>query len=292
MENEINLRDYLEVVVKKWYLVLASMVIAALLIGLPSLSKKSLYEAKAALLLKEQNSTQQLGGIQNILGVVGITKKGEDFTILLHSRAVAARVLDDLDLTRRIRGWNAPEVKRQNIVFAVQNMAKFSEKDGLYEIKVITDNPVLSADIANGFAKAGADLWNKLNYTEARKKREYIESQLPRVDSDLRKAEMALKKFSLISPNDLSLKGIEFKRLEREYLIQDAIYTMLKKEYASAKIEESKEIEPFSMIDPAERPLKPLKSNVFYDFIIGAVMGLLIGIFISFGLEYWEKTGR
>ena len=47
MENEINLRDYLEVVAKRWYLVLVSMVIAALLIGLPSISKKSLYEAKA-----------------------------------------------------------------------------------------------------------------------------------------------------------------------------------------------------------------------------------------------------
>jgi uncharacterized protein involved in exopolysaccharide biosynthesis len=292
MENEINLRDYLEVVAKRWYLVLVSMVIAALLIGLPSISKKSLYEAKAALLLKGQNNAQQLGGIQNILGVVGITKKGEDFPILLQSRAVATKVLDDLSLTKRIKGWDAPQVKKQNLVSAVQNMVKFSDKGGLFEIKAVTDDPALSTDVANVFAQAGADLWNKLNYTEARKKREYIESQLPRVDSDLRNAELALKKFSLISPNDLSLQGIEFKRLEREYLIQDAIYTMLKKEYASAKIDESKEIEPFSMIDPAEKPLKPMKSNIPYDFAIGAIMGSLIGIFLAFGIEYWERSGR
>lgn len=292
MEKEINLRDYLEIITKRWYLVLASTIVAALLIGMPSLSKKVLFEAKAALLLKNENSSiGQLVGIQNLFGI----KTGgqeENFPVLLQSRSVAAKVLDDLALTKKIKGWDAPQIKKQDLISSVQNMAKFSDKGGLFEIKVITDDPILSADIANAFAQAGADFWNKLNYTEARKKREYIESQLPRVDADLRRAEAALKKFSLISPNSLSLQGIEFKRLEREYLIQDTIYTMLRKEYESAKIEESKELAPFSMIDPAEKPLKPMKSTVLYDFIIGAIMGMLIGIFMSFGIEYWEKTGN
>lgn len=293
MEEEVNLREYIEVIYKKRILILAITITVALLVGLPSLSKKDIYEAKAALILKENSTTIQnpFAGMQNLFGMK--SNNGANFPILLQSRAVAAEVLDNLQLAKRIKGWDAPGVKRQNLITAVQSMVKFSvsNKEGFFEIKATTDDPSLSADIANAFAVAGEEYWNKMSYTEARKKREYIENQLPRVDADLKRAETSLKKFALISPQAFSLTGVEFKRLQREYEIQDTIYTMLRKEYESAKIDESKEVEPFAMIDPAEKLLSPIKPKVFLSFMTGIMMGLIGGVLLAFVSEYWEKTG-
>jgi len=294
MENEIDIQEYIKILVKRWYLVVMFTVIASVLVGLPTLSKKNMYEANAALLLKGNTATL---GSQNALTAllnVNITPgQGGTFPSLLQSRAVAEGVLNGVNLTKRIKGWDSPTIKKQNLISQVQAMTKFSSGlAGLFEIKVVTDDPILSSDIANGYARAGADYWKKMNYTEARKKREYIESQLPRVGSDLKSAEEALKKFTLIAPSMANLPGVEFGRLQREYEIQDSAYTMLRKEYETAKLEEAKEVDPFSMIDPAEPPSDPIKPKVLLKFVIGAILGLFGGSFMAFGLEYWEKSRR
>jgi uncharacterized protein involved in exopolysaccharide biosynthesis len=266
---------------------------ASLLVGLPTFSKKNAYEAKVALLLK--GNTGGLGSPSSLAGLLGInmsSTQGGTFPILLQSRVVAEGVLEGANLTKRIKGWDSPQTRKQDLISQVQNLAKFSDKGGLFEIKVVTDDPNLSADIANTYARAGADYWKKMNYTEARKKREYIESQLPRVEWDLKRAEESLKRFSLISPSTVNLQGVEFGRLQREYEIQNSAYTMMRKEYESAKLDESKEVDPFSMIDPAEPATIPIKPKVMLNFVIGAILGLFGGSFMAFGLEYWEKTGR
>ena len=153
-------------------------------------------------------------------------------------------------------------------------------------------NSVLSADLANGFADAAINVWKELNYTEARKQREYIESQLPSVERDLRMAENAMKKFSLISPNAGSMQGVEYVRLKRECDIQNATYVMLRKEYESVKLEESKQVDPFSVIEMAKVPIKPVARSVRLRFMIGLILGMGLGVFTAFFLEYWERSGR
>ena len=81
------------------------------------------------------------------------------------------------------------------------------------------------------------------------------------------------------------------KRLEREYEIQNAVYTMLRKEYETTLLEESKEVTPFSIVDPAEVPERPFKPRVKLNTIIGALLGVFAGLFLAFFWEYWETSG-
>jgi uncharacterized protein involved in exopolysaccharide biosynthesis len=292
MEEEINIIDYINVLIKRWYVILLITIVAALYMGMPNISRKDLYEANASMLFKESGSVAQ-SPLAGLLGIKSIPGGGGDaFPIIILSRSVAERVLDDMELKKRIKGWDNPKIEKQELISSVQSMPKYSNEKGLFEIKVTTVDPDLSADIANAFAKAGAEFWNKMNYTEARKKREYIESQLPRVERDLKKAETSLKNFSLISPSVSDLQSVEFKRLERDYKIQEESYTLLRREYEAVKLDESKELQPFTMIDPAEKPLKPIKPKIMLNFVIGTVMGLFGGIFLAFGLEYWSGNIR
>lgn len=74
--------------------------------------------------------------------------------------------------------------------------------------------------------------------------------------------------------------------------ISNSVYTMLRKEYESVKLEESKEIPPFSVVDGAAVPEKPSKPKIKLNTLIGLVLGIFSGVFVAFFQEYWEKSGK
>jgi uncharacterized protein involved in exopolysaccharide biosynthesis len=82
--------------------------------------------------------------------------------------------------------------------------------------------------------------------------------------------------------------GIEIGRLSRELEVQNSVYTMLRKEYETVKLEAAKEIPPFSVVDEAVPPLQKSKPNVKTNTLIGLMLGLFIGVSLAFVLDYWE----
>jgi uncharacterized protein involved in exopolysaccharide biosynthesis len=297
MDEEINLRDYINVLWKRKGLIVLSILVFTGLAFYPQIGKKEIYEAKVCLLLKSGSGSafsSQLAGLQSLLGMgsSGGGSSSNNFPVILSSRAVAEKVLNDLNLVHRIKGWDNPEAERADLVSAVQKMVKFGDKTGLFEISATSPDPIIARDLANAYAMSGAEYWNKLNYTEARKKREYIESQLPKVEYTLKRAEANVKKLTVIYSKGDTEPSIEMKRLQRELEIQNATYIMLRKEYETAKLDEAKELNPFNLIDPAEVPNKPLPNRFMLSVIIGFVFGGFFGVFSSFFLEYWENTGK
>jgi len=309
-DDEIDLREYLEVIRKRWKLIAYITVGLAAAALVFSLLQKPIYEAKTTILLRSGGGSSSLSQFAGLAGLAGISLPSGsgnlgDITQILQSQAVAAKVLDDLKLKERIKGWNDPKIKNQELISAVQGMLKKPKSDGnLIELKIGYTDPILAAEISNGFADALSFYWNKLNYTEARKKKDYIESQLPRVGKELKTAEQKLKQFTLLSPkggtssgllgmvSGAQSQGIEVSRLSRELDIQNSVYTMLRKEYESVKLEESKEISPFSVIDRAVTPEHKSKPKIKLNTMIGLVLGLFSGVFIAFFQEYWEKSGK
>lgn len=311
-DDEIDLREYIEVIRRRWKIIAYLTVGVAVAALVFSLMQKPVYEAKTTILIRSGGGGSSLSQFAGLAGLAGISLPSgggniEDLTEVLQSKAVAAKVLEDLKLRERIKGWNDPKVSDIELASAVQGMLKKPKAaSGLLELKVEYTEPKLSAEIANGFADALSYYWNKLNYTEAKKKKEYIESQLPRVEKELKTAEQRLKQFTLLSPRGGSSatssllgeisgsqsQGIEVVRLSRELDIQNSVYTMLRKEYESTKLEESKEIPPFSVVDQAVPPKFKSKPKVKLNTMIGLVLGLFSGVFVAFFQEYWEKTSK
>ena len=310
--DEIDLRRYIMIILRRW------RVVACLAVGLAAAAffystlQPPVYTAETTILLKESATGGRLSQFAGLAGMAGINLSGgsgnvDDITQIIRSRAVAEKVLRDLKLRDRIKGWDNPKIKEQNLISMVRYMLKKPKEDGnLIDLKVEYSDPVLAAEIANGFTDALSYYWNELNYTEARKKREYIESQLPRVELGLRRAEQRFKQFTLLSPKSgatatqglmggayaSQYQGIEMTQLSRELEIQNTVYTMLRKEYESTKLEESIEIAPFSVIDRAETPMARSKPNIKMGILTGLAAGIFLGIFVAFFQEYWEKSDR
>ena len=310
-DDEINLREYIEIIRKRWKLIACITVGAAAAALVFSLQQKPVYEASATILVRSGGGGSSLSQFAGLAGLAGISLPSgggnlSDLIDILQSKAVAAKVLEDLKLRERIKGWDNPKVTDIELASAVQGMLKKPKiTTGLIELKVAYTEPELSAEIANGFAGALSYYWNRLNYTEARKKKEYIETQLPRIEEELKLAEKKFKRFTLLSPrggpvasnllgaiSGSQSQGIEIERLSRELDISNSVYTMLRKEYESVKLEESKEISPFSVVDEAVVPKSPSKPNVKRNIMIGLVLGMFSGVFIAFFQEYWENSAK
>jgi uncharacterized protein involved in exopolysaccharide biosynthesis len=294
INDEIDLREYIEVLTRRWKAV--AIVALAIIISAFIFSKvqEPIFEAKTTLLLRSSapSAASQFAGLAGMLGINMNSSVGNlgDLTELMKSRAVGAKVLADLKLRDRIKGWNDPRLKNEDLASSVVGMLKPAKTIGnIMEIKVESNDAQLSADLANGFVAAITYYWNELNYSETQKKLKYVEAELPRVEKDLKKVESKLK----LVP--LSTTGYSFSgqgNIQRDYDIYNSVYTMLKKELESTKLEASKEIPPFSVIDTALKPKYPVRPKIKLNIMIGTALGLFAGVFFAFLQEYWEKTVR
>lgn len=292
-KDEIDLREYFDVIRRRWKIITFFAVGLLIIATIMSLLQAPVYEARTTIMTSSRGGGSA-STFANLAAAVGKGVPGgsflSDLSVLLESRAVAAKVVDDLDLRKRIKGWNNPNLKDEQLASIVQSMLQNPSVSGnLIELKVQYTDPKVAAEIVNGYVNALSYYWNKLNYTEAKRKREYIENQLPRVNQDLARIEKQIKSFSLLGVGSPSIK---FKRLEREYEIQNNVYKMLRTEYESVKLDESKEFPPASIIDAAVVPKTPVSPRVKPNAFIGLVLGLCIGLFVGFFQEYWENSEK
>ena len=168
MEDEINIREYLEVLARRWKTILAVMVVMAVLAFYVSLKIKPAYESSTTILLQNDSSSSGASQVAGIAGMLGINLGAGggnlgDLTELLKSKVVAAKVLDDLDLIHKVKGWDNPKTRKSDMISAVSAMIKPAKAAGnILEIKTEADDPQLAADVANGYVSALAYYWNQL----------------------------------------------------------------------------------------------------------------------------------
>ncbi|MBN2057352.1 MAG: hypothetical protein JW782_00960 [Candidatus Saganbacteria bacterium] len=292
--DDLSLRDYVEVVQKRWKTVLVVTLAVMLMVLISTLRQPKTYDAKISILLRSGGSggASQMAGLASLAGVDVVSGGGDrgDLASLLQSKVVAEKVVKDLKLRQRIKGWGDPAYGDDKFAPAVLGMLQKPEEEGnLLGLRVEYTDPVLAAEIANAYADALSYYWNKLNYSEAQKKKEYIEAQLPRVERELVEIEGKIKRFTMLGVNPSS---IELKRLEREFEIQNTVYTMLRKEYETVKLEESKKISPFAVIDRAVVAERPFKPRVKFNLQVGLMLGLFSGVFAAFLQEYWSRSAK
>jgi tyrosine-protein kinase Etk/Wzc len=92
--------------------------------------------------------------------------------------------------------------------------------------------------------------------------------------------------------NALPNKALFLARLERDIKIKNALYLMFTQQYEIAKIEESKENEPFKILDSGyinDKPVFPRKTVMTVGaFIVSFILSLLLAFFI----EYLSKEKK
>lgn len=82
----------------------------------------------------------------------------------------------------------------------------------------------------------------------------------------------------------------ELTNIMRTLTVSEGIYTFLLKKEKEAEIAMASEVGNIRVIDAAIPPEKPIKPNKTMNIILGAIVGLFLGIGLSFFIEYMDDT--
>lgn len=290
MEDEINLKDVVDVLVRRRWTVFWTVVISVAAAFIITLVTKPVYEGKSTILVRAvSGSSYQFSGVASMMGLNlgggGGSGSASDLFELLKTPAINKKIV---------------EIVKEVFPSGPVDIGELKSKlnGNMLEISVLHKDPYMAAYISDAYVQALYYYWNKLNYTEAKKKKEYLEKQLPVTEASLKNAEDKLKSLTYLvtQSKDLQMapsqKTIDIVRLEREVEVQSSIYKMLRSEYESARVEEAKEVSPFSDVDKAEVPNKPVKPKPLLNLAVGFLFGLFAGAFLAFLTDYFKAAYR
>ncbi len=87
-------------------------------------------------------------------------------------------------------------------------------------------------------------------------------------------------------------KALELARLQRAAQVDEKLYVMLQEKYQESRITEVGQLGNVTIIDRAEVPLRPIKPRKRVNLMLGAVIGLMLGLGLAFVIEYTDTSVR
>jgi len=171
---------------------------------------------------------------------------------------------------------------------AVQGMIELNKSGRMYELAVSAFEPQLAADIASTVLDELDIFQRGYNSRKVNKTRRFIEDRLLDTKIELEATEEALKDFrernrSIIGSPQLQL---EQDRLSRDVSVHIGVYTTLKQQLETAKIDEVKELNYVAILDEPVIPLFPSKPRKKFMVVLAGILGIGLGIVLAFIREY------
>ena len=91
---------------------------------------------------------------------------------------------------------------------------------------------------------------------------------------------------------NLPEKSLKLARLQRAAQVDEKIYIMMKEKYQESRITEVGQLGDVRIIDPAKPPIEPIKPKKMLNMILGMIVGLGLGIGVTFVLEAMDNSVR
>jgi len=312
--DEISLLELANVLLKRWKLVLALPLLAALIAAAISLVLAPMYTATASFVPETESGGMNLpGGLVGLAAQFGVSVPTEANSPAFYADVLRSRTLRDEVLSARfpdprseaagdsaslleildIEGDSPAErleAGRKKLGDAIS--VRVDNETGIVSASVETRYPALSADVANLFI----DLLNQFNLetrqSNAQARRRFIEERMGEAEDELRAAEDDLQDWlerNRQFENSPELR-FQYERLQRQVTIKQEVFTTLRRSYEEARIQEVNDTPVITVIDravPPERKSSPRrKLNVILAFFLGGVLG----VFGAFGREFAERA--
>jgi len=210
--QEIDLLDYLFVIVRRWKSIARNVAIIVLLVIIISFLLPKSYTARTTILPPDDtNSAGLLSALSNSplsnLLLTETSTTSDLFVEILKSRSVLDGVLQDK--------YEFPKDKKdkKNLdsltlleIFDLESLEKARKKlfkkasvtasqEGIVQVDVELHHPQLAADVANGFVRHLDEINKKKTSSKAKNSRIYIEIQLKLTEEKLTAASEKLAKF-------------------------------------------------------------------------------------------------
>ena len=245
-EDAINLLDLFEVIAKRWPMIFKVTTVVCILSVIVSFLLPKIYQSTARIIPPQQDGgmlgmmTALAGNMGGFAGdILGKGTTADLYVGMLKTEAVKDAIIDRFkmlevdELQYRADAYNILDKK---VDIAV------GKKDGIVSIRVEDKDPKRATDMANAYVEELEKLTLRLNITDARKSRSFLQERLGKANADLARAEDNLKAFQashklLDLPEQAkeSIKGIA--QLRAQLATQEVQLAALRQQYTDSSNE-------------------------------------------------------
>jgi len=265
-----------------------------------------MYTSSGKISSSSSGSKPQFSGLASQFGInlsAGTSSTSWVYPEIIKSRQIAKRML-----VKTFKSDENNEKKLINILLDRSNIFDFNNVDtvkalnkfislidiqedrktGIYTIQITTKNNLLSKQLLQALFDELQNFQLTYNQNQHKKAREFIEERISLTRIELVKAEETLKNFTSKNrriENSPQLL-LEKNRLNRDVSVPLQVFTTLREELETAKIEEYKEKDYIVIIDNPSLSLNPSKPNISIVIFALIMAGLFVSIFTIIFIEY------
>lgn len=301
-EDEIDLIDYLEVIVRRRWLIILGMVLFAVgAVGYERfLAPSAEFEAEANLLLLDNREVDTTGAIVKKTVNLGVLQSYPALSYVLDQPAlssngdsVTVRQVLDPDSTSTVHG----------LMQAVSGMVEgTTDESGVISITVTNANPRLAASIANAHMGALVKYYSDIQREQVQRTLSFIQSRLLELESGLRAAEDSLytlrTRYQEVSDEPAELRRVsrETSWIQQTVEARTEVYRRLLNQREQVRIRSEREGPKFEVLNYATaEDSRKTGLSVRERAGLAAGAGLVLSLLLAFLLEFVSrnrKSGR
>ncbi len=274
-EEEIDLREYINVLIKRKGVIILIFLIAVITAALVSYFVLTpIYQSSISFLVNRELVRQQY-----YYPASSVNPYISDILILLTRDLILKEAVEKINLDYKY-GEIREKVEANNI-----------EDTNIITLTVEDKDPKIAKDLANYIVKIFIEK-NQFKYDEKRKIAEenlkIYKEQLDDVERNIIEIEKMKQKVAISA----GVPDVE-KHFQTSLLLNSLVTERNTRNFLISKVSSIKEdlmnYQAFKIIEPAVEPISPIKPNKELNILIAGVLGLFVGIFVAFFLEFWQK---
>ena len=179
-------------------------------------------------------------------------------------------------------------------VNGVIGMINIQQNDSFYDLTISAPEALFARDFAIALIEELDTYQREYNKAKTSDARRFIEERIIDTEKELKGAEEALKNFrdrNRRIENSPALL-LEEQRLSREVTVLTGVFTTLKQQLETTKIEEVKDTDYVVVLDPPEAPLHKTGPKRRLMVIMAGFFGIGLGIVMAFVKEYIDNKAE
>ena len=277
--EDVTLIRGIDILLRRWQIVAGLPVLATAVTVLASFLVPPGYTATTTFVPEVRTQNRLPTGVAGLAGQLGVSLGGDPsqsprfYGEVLRSRELFERVLTSRFPDPRARSGQADSVRLLEVLRVGGRDGADSLARGVEEltelVSVIPDNQtsIVRLSVTVSYAPLAAAVANRLvaylnefnthkRQSQARERRRFTEERVAAADSELRRAEDAVKTFYERNRGWQQAPELVFEetRLRRQVTVSQEVFLTLKREYETARIEEVNDTPVITVIDPAVPP--------------------------------------
>jgi len=264
-EKEVDLRDYINMVKKRWKIILIIFLVSTITSGVVSFLLPKTYEASA--MVKIGRTRGRL--LEESSTVIEIFK----------ARPILEKVAEELNIP-------PTQEKLQELASKI----KMKEKSGLLEIRGRGETPEEAVKLVNGVTTVLLKRHEQIFARARTILEEYLASGKQRLVEIEREIKMLRKKIEELGATDSEAKAMVVRGYMEGLERSRDRYEQLQVELREKKMEESYGTVSTELVISPTTPEKPIGPKKKQNVLIAGILGLFVGFVSAAIVEYFEKS--